>query len=524
MVGLELLPHRTTHGGWAGVRVYWPGRNHHFAGDFLRRDVEAAVDFDVLRLLSHCAPVRRKPGCRLHGALHRTAGEVAFESPRAARAEWKLDHGYQNPPAGNRTVFKIIRNYCSHRARSWSHQQPAPSSGVHIEHKRWVLPRDLGVRGHADANSHAAQVSAELWRSHCNSGATERPSGCEIMTLHQNPSNRVFRGGVTVLVSLFSFLPFALAQQPESNVPHRLNLHDAVELALRHNHVVRIAALHVEEEQHAKEVARSAYLPNLRNDSVFAHATDTQFIEIPAGAFGTVGGTTIPQHPFNINQGDKNFISSGTGLTQPLTELFYGILVVQSKHQAIEAKIRAFDDLQGERVQQVKYGSTLEVDLIESKAQLLQAKQDLLTTELQLSDLRLKFNDVVGFPLKSEIALDPAVPAPSESCEREQCIKIALDSQPEINEARAEVEKASAGVRAAKREYIPDIEAFARYSYQENVPFLARNFGTFGVHFGYDLFDGGKKRATLRERDAQLAQAKENLARINDEVEVRVQT
>jgi len=38
------------------------------------------------------------------------------------------------------------------------------------------------------------------------------------------------------------------------------------------------------------------------------------------------------------------------------------------------------------------------------------------------------------------------------------------------------------------------------------------------------LFDGGKKRATLRERDAQLAQAKENLARISDEVAVRVQT
>src|SRR5215470_2422679 len=476
MVGLKLLPHRTTHGGWAGVRVYWPGRNHHFAGDFLRRDVEAAVDFDVLRLLSHCAPVRRKPGCRLHGALHRTAGEVAFESPRAARAEWKLDHGYQNPPAGNRTVFKIIRNYCSHRARSWSHQQPAPSSGVHIEHKRWVLPRDLGVRGHADANSHAAQVSAELWRSHCNSGATERPSGCEIMTLHQNPSNRVFRGGVTVLVSLFSFLPFALAQQPESNVPHRLNLHDAVELALRHNHVVRIAALHVEEEQHAKEVARSAYLPNLRNDSVFAHATDTQFIEIPAGAFGTVGGTTIPQHPFNINQGDKNFISSGTGLTQPLTELFkiragndvaradlkasreksrgvendvalkvrelyYDILVLQSQHHAIEAKIRAAEDLQGERVQEVKYGSTLEADLIESKAQLLQAKQNLLTTELQLSDLKLTFNDIVGLPLKTDIALDPDVPASAESRKREQCIRIALDSHPEITEARAEVEK-----------------------------------------------------------------------------------
>jgi outer membrane protein len=379
------------------------------------------------------------------------------------------------------------------------------------------------------------------------------------MTSNQNPSNRLLRQGATVLVSLFSFLTFALAQQSESTIPRHVNLHEAVELALKHNHAVRIAGFHVEEEQHAKEVARSAYLPMIRNDSMFAHATDTQFIGIPAGAFGTLGGSAIPPRLYNISQGDRNFIVSGTGLTQPLTELFkikakndisraelsasrekargvendvalkvrqiyYTILVTQSQHQAIEARIRAIDDLQGERVQQVKYGSTLEVDLVESKAQLLQAKQDLLTTELQLSDLRLKFNDIVGFPLKTDIALDPDVAEPHESCEREQCIKLALEYQPEVTEARAEVEKASAGVRAAKREYIPDIQASARYSYQENVPFLARNFGTFGVHLGYDLFDGGKKRATLRERDSQLAQAKENLARVRDEVEVRVQT
>ncbi len=379
------------------------------------------------------------------------------------------------------------------------------------------------------------------------------------MTAHQNPRNRMFRQWATGLVSLFSLLTFALAQRPESNAPHSLTLHEAVEAALRHNHVVRIAALHVEEQRHAKEVARSAYLPTIRNDSEFTHLTDTEFIGIPAGSLGVVADSAIPPRQFTINQGERNLIASGTGLTQPLTELFkikagndvaraelnasrekargvendvalkvrelyYNILVVQSKHQAIEASIRAAEDQQSERVQQVKYGSTLEVDLIESKAQLLQAKQDLLTTELQLSDLRLKFNDIVGFPLKADIVLDPNVPAPSESCEREQCIKLALDSQPEITEARAEMEKASAGVRVAKREYIPDIEAFARYSYQENVPFLARNFGSFGVHFGYDLFDGGKKRATLRERDAQLAQAKENLARISDEVEVRVQT
>ena len=87
------------------------------------------------------------------------------------------------------------------------------------------------------------------------------------------------------------------------------------------------------------------------------------------------------------------------------------------------------------------------------------------------------------------------------------------------------MDKAKAGVRLGKTDlYVPDVDAFARYSYQNNVPFLARNFGTFGVHFSYDLFDSGRKRALLRERESQLSQAKENLARLSDEVELAVQT
>jgi len=352
----------------------------------------------------------------------------------------------------------------------------------------------------------------------------------------------------------------AVAQRENSSVPRTMTLRQAVELALEHNHDVRISSLKVEEDEHAKELARSAYLPVLRNDTSFVHVTDTQLIEIPAGSLGSVGSNPIPPRDHILNQGGRNIFISGTGVTQPLTELFkikaendvaraeveaskgkarsvkdqvelkvrqlyYKILIVQSQHQAIEARIHAAEDLQSERVQQVKYGSTLEADLIDSRAQSLEAKQELLTSDLQLSDLRMQFNDVVGLPIKSELALDPDVPAPAASCSREECIKIAFDLNPDIAEAKAVVEKAAAGVRSAKREYIPDVEATARYSHQNNsVPFLAPNFGTFGVHAGYDIFDGGKKRATLREREAQLRQSKENLARTSDEVEVKVQT
>jgi outer membrane protein TolC len=189
-------------------------------------------------------------------------------------------------------------------------------------------------------------------------------------------------------------------------------------------------------------------------------------------------------------------------------QLCYKILIVQSQQQAIEAKIRALENLQTEPAQQVKYGSTLEANLIESRAQSLQVKQDLVHSQLQASDLRMQFNDAVGLPIQTEVVLDPNVPAPPATSPREECIKLALDSNPEIAEAKAELEKASAGAREAKREYIRSVEIFARYSYSNNVPFLARNFGTFGVQVGYDIFDGGKKRATLRVREEQVAQSK----------------
>jgi outer membrane protein TolC len=349
------------------------------------------------------------------------------------------------------------------------------------------------------------------------------------------------------------------AQESKAPATRRITLDEAVQLALKHNHVVRIAGYKVEEKRHAKDIARSAYFPLLRNDSGVLRVTDTQFIDIPAGSLGIVDGTPLPERSVVLNQGGKTFVTSGTGLTQPLTELlkikpandiaaaeltasrgkaqqtentvalrvhqlYYRVLILQTHREAALAKIQASEALQNERLAQVKFGGSLEEQAIESRAQSLEAKQDLLTTELQLTDLTMQLNDAIGLPLTTALDLDPFVHQVGATCEREECLRAALESHPEILEARAEIAKATAAVQLAKREYIPNVEAFARYSYQDNVPFLAKNFGTFGFHLGYDLFDGGRRGAAIGEHKAQLAQAEENLARIKEEIELRVQT
>ena len=268
---------------------------------------------------------------------------------------------------------------------------------------------------------------------------------------------------------------------------------------------------------------------------------------------------SVPSQTLIVNQGGVTAATNGTGIVQPLTQLlkvkaandmaradaaaargkarsvedaaallvhqiYYRLLIADVRLRAALAKIQSSEDLQRERIQQVKYGSALDADLIESRAHALQARQELLTTELQRSDLQMQLNDVIGLPLTTPLLLDPNVSTPSDRCERDACIRAALDSHPEIAEARAQVEKAASAVRLARYEFVPDVEAFARYSFQRNVPFLAERFGTIGVRASYDLFDGGRKRAVVRERETQLAQAKENLARIADDVELRVQT
>jgi outer membrane protein TolC len=370
-----------------------------------------------------------------------------------------------------------------------------------------------------------------------------------------NARRKVLASGLLFLGSL----TFARAQEQAATSARHLTLQEAVQLALKHNHVVRMAGFQVEEKQHAKDVAKSGYFPTIKNDSSVFKLTDTQFIQIAAGSLGTAAGTAIPTTPVTLNQGGRTVETSRTGLEQPLTqlytrvkpqndaasaelgatranaketenevalkvhELYYRVLITQLHHSATEARIKAAQDLLSERSEQVKYGSALDEDVIESRAQSLQAKQELLTTELQLSDLTMQLDDVTGLPLNTRLELDSSVPGVQDTCELGECIKVALQSHPEIVAAREELRKATAAVQLSKADYVPDVTAFARYDYQNQVPFLARNFGVFGLELTYDLFDGGRRRAAVRESDAAAAEAKENLARVTEDVELRLQ-
>src|SRR5439155_23956381 len=202
---------------------------------------------------------------------------------------------------------------------------------------------------------------------------------------------------------------------------------------------------------------------------------------------------------------------------------YYALLVAQLNRQAAQQQIEYTEQDLRESTDDVKNGSALRVTEISSRAGMLESKQSLLTVDLQIDDLNTQFNDLLGLPLDTKLELDPAVKTDVVLPAKDQCLRMAWAENPGIRSAEETVRKASAGVDAARTKYIPDVTAFARYSYQNGVPFLVHNFGTVGVSMTYDLFDFGRRRAEVRQQQAQLSEAEENLERLKDEVAVQVE-
>jgi outer membrane protein TolC len=360
-----------------------------------------------------------------------------------------------------------------------------------------------------------------------------------------------------LLAAISTLGKVAGAQQPPPT-SMRLTLDQAIDLALRQNHSVRLRSLSVEQMQSKKDETKSSYLPHIKTSAVVSHVTELEGIEIPPGTFGNYPSTgPVPAKQLIIDQGSATSYLGGVGLEQPLTQLFriheaniaaredvliarteldqtqdsislqvrqlyYKILVNDQKLRASQAQLNAAQ-LKGEESQSdVERGNALEVSALQSQASSLQAQQENLTLRLEGGDLHRQLADTLGLPINTSMDLD-AVVAPLSIPTQAEAIQIALIQNRDLSVARQTLFKAQAGLTAAKDAYIPDITALSHYHYESGVPFLVHNFGTFGFSLSYDLFDGGRREAAVRGARTDVRSAVVAIAKLQADIEVQIQ-
>ena len=360
-----------------------------------------------------------------------------------------------------------------------------------------------------------------------------------------------------MMLSLAFFLAGAMPARAQVS-PRRITLDDAINLALRQNSLLKIAGSRVDESQRKSLAVRSDYFPQLKTEANFASMFEKQSLDLPRGSLGSLGGLQLPLEDTRVIQGGNNFLLSTTTLGQPITQLikirqahqialadtqiaesqlkeaenevsvkvheaYFGLLILQRQKQAAKLALAAAEEKSRDSRVAVEGGKALDVVAIQTKVGLLDARHKLLTLDNQISDLTVDFNDLLGLALETEVELvDPPLLAPV-SLSLDESEKIALRESPEILEAQQTVEKAQRGVKAAKAEYIPDVTAYGEHIYQDGVPFLSRNNGVLGVRMEWEVFDFGKRKQTLAEREAAMAAAEENLRHLRNQVLIRVQ-
>jgi outer membrane protein TolC len=353
-------------------------------------------------------------------------------------------------------------------------------------------------------------------------------------------------------------LVLALGTGSVHAAPRKITLPEAIDLARKQNVALKIARARVRENQQKTATARADYFPQLSNETTLMGLSDRELVTMPAGAIENVPGLgPFPTHNVTFDQGSNMILLDNTTLSQPLTQLFkihegvqvaaanqrvteaefrkaeddvvlavhqlyFALLVATKQVGAMQARIAADRETLREAENSVRAGNTLEVAAIGGRAALLKSRQSLLAAENQVADLNAEMDDLLGLPLDTELELAEAGTPPGERLTREQYLAAALDHNPELQAAKETVSKARSAVRAAEYEYIPNIGAFARQTYESGVPFLAHNFGAFGLQMTWSVFDWGKRKGVVGERQAQLTQAEENLRHITDRIAVDV--
>jgi outer membrane protein TolC len=387
-----------------------------------------------------------------------------------------------------------------------------------------------------------------------------------ITTVAHRAGNRLVAIAYLIQFAFVSSLFLAAQEVPGTAVADvrtdpagvHLTLPAAVQMALQHNRHITLAHLAITDGEAQKKLAQSHYYPILKNESAVLHITELQGVKIPAGAFGQTTTGPLPAETLTIDQGADTSYTSGTELAQPLTQMFkiragvkaadadlnsariqsddaengiallvhklyYSILIEQMHGLAAQDAVDAATVVEEETKRGVEEGKLLVDAELLSRTDMLDKQQTAIVSRLNLDDLTLQLDDALGLTLGTHLILDPdSVAIPLKLPARTEAIALLLNKNPTILSARQTVEKARAGVAAARDEYIPDITGIARYSYQSGLPFLVHNFGTFGAVFTYKLFDGGGREANLHDARIKLMMAQTQLEQEENDVRIEL--
>jgi outer membrane protein len=311
----------------------------------------------------------------------------------------------------------------------------------------------------------------------------------------------------------------ASAQEPVT-----LTLDEVVQRAHQHSPQVAQAAGAVQTANAAERSAIGAFLPNL-NLSTNANLASTS-------RFDPSLGTTISGSRDSYSAGLSSSVDVFTGgrrgadlaRSRAQTDAAEAALIEQRYVVARNAKAGYFDvrraedlirsaDARLSRAQQVleaaerrmQVGSGTRSDVLRAQLEVNNSRQALLLAQNQKRNAMYSLGRVVGIDGPVDAAGDRTLETTALPFTREQLLDMVLEQSPAVVTARAGEFAATAGVRAARAQYLPTVNTTGNYNWASNdSPFGDIN-GSWSVRLGmsFPVFNRFQREESIERANVQ---------------------
>ena len=329
------------------------------------------------------------------------------------------------------------------------------------------------------------------------------------------------------------FVPLSLAEEPEP-----LTLSSAVEKALKNNPLIHITLSGREIADAQLREARAGWLPLLQFNETFTRGNNPVFVFgslLEQARFGPqnfqISALNNPdplsnfRTAINLRQALFDQLQTYTRITQArlgqqqadlqkamveqqvrfeVIRTYYGILVAHAKKEVAEGAIKmAESDVKRTR-DRFENGLVVQSDLLAAEVQLGEFRQQQIDAEGDVAIAYAALNTVLGLPVDtSQNVVGELGDKRFETTPKEELIRLALLHRPDYLKAGYEVETAKEGVRGAKREYLPRLEALAAYGESGKNLSSGSSDYTIGVNLTFNVFDPGRRARIGKAQAAQ---------------------
>ena len=353
-------------------------------------------------------------------------------------------------------------------------------------------------------------------------------------------------------VSTANFTPVATpgmpvaAPEPVPAAPGavRLTLEEAKQRALANSKALHMAQLLVQEKEHATRVSQSYYLPQVTGSYAYVHLDSFLGSVLTPGK--RLARTNFTGVPFSVPIFNQDQRYAALTVAQPITALLkvrQGVRIARADERIAAIQLdkarreiqKGVDDLYFGLLaaRRIRAGALVAASAAEklaaatgtAQARLtaLQARQGLQAANKEVAGLTEQLDSLLGLPLCTELELAEPAPLVTPVACADEAVGLALSVSHDIQEARENIEKASAGVRVAKLAYVPEVNLLGFSVAQDGIPSIQNGFSGVALVGSVPLFEGGRRRQTVRQRETLLMLAREKLRDTEDRVRLDAQ-